>query len=1145
MKLNLLKLLVVVSKHALYVFLINLISIQMLMAHHTIGQSIEKVFITVQLKQATLLEIFNALENQTDFTFGYDRAVSNMQDRLDLDFKHESVANILRKISRDASVKFKQINNNISVTKVQRARPNGPTRSIGLSSADSQNFMAPALTVSGQVVADEDGTSLPGVNVLVKGTNIGTVTDVEGRYTINVPNEDDVLIFSFIGYTPEEIPVEGRSTIDVALLLDVQSLKEVVVIGYGTQKKTSLTAAVSTMQGEEVASVPLTDLSNGLGGRMSGVIVKQGSGEPGRDGSNIFIRGISSTGSNQPLVVVDGIPRANFQKLDPNTIESLTVLKDAAAVAPYGVAGANGVILVTTKKGKTGAPALSYNGYVGFQNPVVLPDFVNSYEYATLRNAAAVNEGLPEPYSDEDLRKFQDGSDPDAFPTFKDIWGDLTVKNALLTNHNIEISGGAERVKYYAALGYQYQEGMWPTTNTRRYNLTLNLDAQVTSTTDVSFSLNGRYQKDLYPSIGTGRIFELIGYLHPLYGPLQFSNGMYGTFVTGSIFNSGYRKINTTSIYSQLSLEQQIPFIPGLKARGRIAFDPTFMMNKHWVTPVQRASLDTSQDPYVIRDGVFGQTQPSLNQNYSNEYQLTYQVGLNYEKSFGDHDITILGLLEAKNNNFLNLGAERRNFNLYIDEIDMGSSSQSDMSTSGMSGSAKQMGMVYRVAYEYAQKYLVEASGRYDGSYYFAPENRFGFFPAFSLGWRLSEENFIKNSFDWIDNLKIRGSYGEVGALAGSPFQYLSTYDVLGTNYVIGGNAVQGIAERAEANPNITWERAKKTDVGVEATLWKGLLNFEIDYFYERRSNMLVSPDVVVPDEYGIGLSQVNAGVMDNRGIDLTASSSYNFPSGLQLSLGGTFTYAKNKLLEIFETPTTYNNPNRRLTGKPLGTQFGFHALGYFQEDDFDENGNLIPGIAVQPWGPVQPGDIRYEDINNDGEINDDDITVIGNPNAAPLIIYGIAPRITYKSWDLDLLFQGAGKTDWYYHGSSIMPFWETMLPYRYNFDYWTPENTDAANPRLTSAPTVNNSQRSSFWVGDASYLRLKSATLSYSLPAKVLEQIKIQSVRFYLSGQNLITWTKLINYDPEIGQNDSWLPNGSWGYPNQKAYSIGANITF
>ena len=438
---------------------------------------------------------------------------------------------------------------------------------------------------------------------------------------------------------------------------------------------------------------------------------------------------------------------------------------------------------------------------------------------------------------------------------------------------------------------------------------------------------------------------------------------------------------------------------------------------------------------------------------------------------------------------------------------------------------------------------MLEASGRYDGSYYFAPDKRFGFFPAVSAGWRLSEESFLKN-VKALNNLKLRASYGEVGALAGSPFQYMGTYNVIGGNYVVAGNPVMGISERIEPNPNITWERARKIDVGLELGLWNGLLSAEIDYFYEKRSNMLVYPNVIVPVEYGIGLSQVNAGIMDNRGIEFMLNSRYAVTKDFMVSLTGNFTYAKNKLLQVFETPVTYNNPNRRQTGRPLGTRFGYKALGLFQPEDFDHDGKLQPGIATQPWGKVYPGDIRYQDMNEDGKINENDLSDIGDPVAAPRIIYGISPSISYKGLTIDFLFQGAAKANYYYHPSSIMPFWNGMQAYTFNFDYWSPDNPNAAYPRLTSNPMSNNLQTSSYWVGNAAYLRLKTINVSYAFPHALLDRLHIQAARVFLSGQNLLTWTELL-YDPELGNNTSYSSTSAWTYPQQKVVSVGINVTF
>ena len=608
---------------------------------------------------------------------------------------------------------------------------------------------------------------LPGVSVMVKADpKIGVITDANGNYSIKVP-ENSTLIFRSVGYNSVEMPVNGRSTIDVAMVINNINLDEVVVVGYGQQKKTSVTAAVSTLQAKEIASTPIADLSNGLGGRLSGIIFRQNSGEPGKDAATIYIRGISSIGTTKPLTVVDGIPR-DFQNLDPNTIETITVLKDAAAVAPYGVAGANGVLLITTKRGKTGAPSLTYNGYIGFQNPTIMPNYVNAYQYATLRNAASINEGLPPRFSDYALQKYKDGSNPDAYANSNAV-KEIMQRNTLLTSHNIEVSGGTDMIKYYASIGYLDDAGIWKPTYQKRYNLDLKLDAQVTKTTKASFAINGRQQKNTYPPVGTDRIFELVQYALPI-NPVRYSNGLNAAFPYGSIYGSGYNDTRTSQIFTQLSVEQDLPFIPGLNLKGTVAYDPTVSLNKTWITPVHLWSIDTTQKPYQYKDGIFGQDKPSLSQSISKVTQLTFQASLNYFRRFGKSNFGALVLFESKENNYLNFAASRINYNLSLDELNLGSPSLADISNSGTSSQEKQMGLVYRATYDYNAKYLFEASGRYDGSYYFAPGHQYGFFPAFSIGWRLSQENFIKQNFSWIDNLKIRGSYGESGALAGTPF---------------------------------------------------------------------------------------------------------------------------------------------------------------------------------------------------------------------------------------------------------------------------------------------------------------------------------------------------------------------------------------
>lgn len=1094
-------------------------------------------------KNVPLEKVFAAIKQQTGYLVSYKSSQIGKSTRVTINRENIALEQFLTMVLRNEPLTY-SIEESTIFIKWKKEIPNMMIRQPLIN-----DLPPPVDIILRGTVTNTSHEPLEGVSVVVKGTKNGTITDANGRFQLSVPSVNNVeLVFSFVGRETQTVHVNSQTVFNIVMTESIAGLDDVVVIGYGTQKKTSLTAAVSTIKGSELSSIPTTNLSNNLGGRVTGILSKQGSGEPGLDGSNIYVRGISTIGSNQPLLVVDGVPR-DFQNLDPNSIESITVLKDAAAVAPYGVAGANGVILVTTKQGKKGDPKISYTGYAGFQNPTKVPDFVNGYQYALLKNLAAENVGLPKPWSDDALQKFKDGSDPDRYPPYYDLWGDLMTKNALLTTHSVGVSGGTDAFSYYFNLGFQNQKGMWPSTYSRRYNFNLGIDGNITPTTNLSVKVMGINKFSTYPptdvdgsiASSTVRVFELIKYAHPDFGPLIFSNGMRGAPASAAIFNSGHRDLNSTNVFSQISLIQSIPFVDGLKLTGRIAFDPTFGSHKNWSIPEHMASIDVSQVPYVITDGYLGKTKPTLTESRNESTQLTYQAGLNYESHIGKHGINFTSVFEAIKRKSSTIGNSRRNYSLYIDEISMGSSSNVDMTTDGSSSEASQVGVVYRLSYDYMDKYLFEFSGRYDGHYYFAPGKRFGFFPALSLGWRLSEEKFIKDNLLWLNNLKIRTSYGEVGALAGGPFQYLSTYGVSGPGYAIGGSGVQIVYERAEPNPNITWERAKKTDVGIEMTLWNGLLNIEADYFFEKRSNMLIAPNVVTPLEYGISLSQVNDAIMENKGFELLVGTNFKITKDILFTLTGTLTYAQNKMLQIHETSTTFNNPNRRRTGRPLGMQFGYKSLGYFQENDFDQQGNLKGEIATQPWGKVFPGDLRYHDTNGDGKINPDDEVAIGDPTT-PGLIYGFSPSIKYKNFSLDVLFQGVSNTSYYFSGSAMWPFYNGRSAYVQNFDYWQSDNTNAAFPRLTPVPNDNNVQRSSKWMYDVSYLRLKSARLSYNLPSSVIKKLRIERVLIYLSGENALTWSGSYVrhfYDPES------VSGGGYNYPQQKVFAIGLQLTF
>ncbi|MBA4165991.1 MAG: SusC/RagA family TonB-linked outer membrane protein, partial [Chitinophagaceae bacterium] len=630
------------------------------------------------------------------------------------------------------------------------------------------------------VVTDSKNLPLANATVHVKATNTGVTTDSSGAFAIDVPHAGTVLVASYIGFQAMEITVGKKTYLTIQLGSSNNSLSDVVVVGYGTQKRASLTASVSSIKGEEIAAQPVADISNSIGGRVAGVIATQGNGEPGNDGSRILIRGTSTIGNTQPLAVVDGIPR-NYTQLDPNSIASISILKDAAAVAPYGMGGANGVILITTKKGKTGAPALTYNTYAGLQNPTTLTKFVNSYQYATLFNAADDNEGAPHAYSDDDLQKFKDHSDPDGHPDHN-VLKELISPNTLIMSHSLSLSGGSEKIRYYAGVGFLSQNGAWGPTKYKRYNLVANLDADVTKTTRVSMSLNGRVEDRHFPGRSTSSSFGDLSIFNqafrtPPIAPLTFSNGLWGGYIGrsayGNIYHSGYNQTTGYTLLNQFSIEQQLPFIKGLSVKGVVSYDfnpfnpgdpynPSAgitSFNRSWLTPIPYYSYDPATNTYPLA-GTDGPAKPTYSVSYNQSQGFTYQGYLNYHNSFGRHDISGLMVLEIRSTKSSIFGAARGNYNVSVPELNNGSSNSTDISNYGYSAESKQKSAVYRVTYGYNGKYLFEASGRYDGNYFFAPQHRFGFFPAFSAGWRLSEENFIKNKAPWISNLKIRGSYG-------------------------------------------------------------------------------------------------------------------------------------------------------------------------------------------------------------------------------------------------------------------------------------------------------------------------------------------------------------------------------------------------
>lgn len=1017
-------------------------------------------------------------------------------------------------------------------------------------------------TITG-TVKDEAGQPLPGASVIVKGTNNGTQTDFNGNFSLSVSNDVTTLVVSFLGFSTQEVAITGRTSIDVQLVADASELDEVVIVGYGTQKKTSLTAAVGVAKGEDLQNVSVANASNALVGRIAGVITRQSSGAIGQDNAQIIIRGVGTTGNSNPLVIVDGIPRGSFNEIDPSSIESYTVLKDAAAVAPYGMGGANGVILVTTKSGnKSGETKFKLNTNIGFQNPTLLPDYANSYEYARGFNEAQNNAGIPianRRFSAEDIDMYKRSNegdpsvDPNLYPN-QDPYDFLLESNAPISNTDFSATGGTEKVQYFTGLNYLYQQANFSTSKLDRIGLNSKVALTPSDKTTITLALNGFNEIRNGPS-SDGRSVYISAYaMDPTIDPVYWSDGKITKSSRGTIYhdkiNAGDKTLDRFKLLTSLSVEQEL--FEGFKVKGVFAYDYSTNANKHWQEPESTYyTINLNTDPYTF-DEVVSTGKHRLSQSQQTWKNYTGQFMINYVKQINKHGISALGVAEKRKNNYNTFSAARTNYSLPIDELNFGSADKDHQSNGGSSSEGSQVGYVYRATYNYDSKYFFEAAGRYDGHYYFAPDKKYGFFPSFSAGWRISEEAFMEG-VDWINNLKLRTSWGESGNLAGGPNQYSSSLILYGNSFPFGNSPTQGVYAQREGNPDITWEKAEKFNIGIDFNLFDGLLSGEIDYFSEKRDNMLLSPGSTVPTEYGIALGQVNAGKMNNSGIEFSLSGNKTFDNGLRLGVTGIFTYARNELVEIFENPITAEDPIRSRTGNPFGSYYGLVSEGLYQvEDDINSDGiiNADDGFPVSNLGGVvRPGSIRFVDTNEDGVIDATDEQLIGSP-AIPEIMYSFSTNLSWKGFDFNVMFQGAANTTTYTEGPFVNA-WGTsgnFSAYLLN-NSWTPENPNARFPALSPNGLSPHDYytKSTFYMIDASYLRLKFIELGYTLPSAWSEKIGLSAVRVYTSGVNLLTWSDVTDYgiDPEATTHGGDGSARGWYHPQQKTYSFGLNLTF
>jgi len=1032
-----------------------------------------------------------------------------------------------------------------------------PTLSIFLLFFSYHLFAQQNITVTGKVQSD---SSLPlsNVSVKVKGQSIGTTTDENGAFTIKV-SKGATLLFSSIGYEETQVKVDKDGSVLAIRLASstASALNDVIIVGYGTRKKATLTGAIVTVKGDDLAKSPAGNFSNSLAGRLPGLVVITRTGEPGNDGSTLRIRGANTLGDNSPLVVVDGIAGRALERLDPATIESVTVLKDASA-AIYGSRAANGVILVTTKRGSSGKPTLQLSLNQGWNTPTVLPKMADAPTYATLQNeiSAAYHPGDPLPYSPEDIKKYKDGSDPWGHPN-TDWFKETIKKNSPQRYGNLTLSGGAESIKYFISLGSNYTDGIYrkSAVNYSQTNFQSNIDAKVNNNIRLSFDIVGRQENRNYPGGGENggsadqaqNIFWALNRAFPT-SPAYWPNGLPGpdieyganpvVLVTDA---TGYTKKRTYNLQSNMRLVVTIPGVKGLSLTGNAAVDKVFIntkqFRKSWFLYTwDKHTLDANNQPLLL-PAKRGNTDPRLYQQMDDNQNITLNGLLNYDRTFGKHDIKVLVGAERISGDNMAFSAFRRFFTSdLLDEMDLGGNSLKD--NGGSSSKTRRLDYFGRVSYAYDAKYLAEFVWRYDGSYIFDPAGKqFGFFPGISLGYRISNESFWKDNISSINEFKIRGSWGKTGNDRIDPYQYLTTYGYNGS-YVFNQNVLQQTLSALRIpNVGVTWEVANQSNIGFDAQLLNNKLTISADYFYNLRTNILAYRNASVPATAGLSLPQENIGEVINKGFELQVA--YRNTIGnfkYQVSANGAL--AKNHIKFWDETPGV--PIYQRSTGAQMNARMYYQAIGVFKDQAAVDH--------VPHWSGARPGDIIFKDVNNDGIIDGQDL-VRSKKTTIPTFTAGFSLDLQYKNFYLTALFQGASGAERSYRTFSGGP---GVGNFMYNLikDRWTPEHPSSVNPRAWERGgaywMTDGEPNNTYFVRKSDYIRLKNFELGYDLSPKLVKRIGIQAMRIYVSGLNFFTFTKMTDFDPESPDD---APGSIWVnsevYPLNKTTNIGLTVTF
>ncbi len=1012
-------------------------------------------------------------------------------------------------------------------------------------------------TIKG-VVTDINGDPLPGVSVIVKNTTNGVTTDINGRYYIKAP-ETGILLFSYIGMNKEEIKIQGRTTINVQMKEDVANLEEVVVVGYGAQKKVHLTGSVAAVSQKDMLKTTASNISQTLVGKLPGLVTQQTLGSPGSDNVSILIRGYSSfSGSGTVLVLVDGVERQMWQ-VDPNDVESVTILKDAASCAVYGMKAANGVVLVTTKHGQEGKTNITYRGSVTLQHATTLPKMMNGTQYMQWYNLACELDGTSPFFTDEEVAATYNGDPTDGFENTD--WTSDLYKTTLMHQHSLSINGGTNKTKYFISGGFLKQNGIIKDHKNQRGNFRSNIDVQATKDIKVSLNTSAFVQDYYQPGSYSYENQKSYSIFHQMLYSIPFVPKEYEGYPTSGYrkmgdaanpiygsANSGFNKSRKVRLETSANIEYSFPFIKGLKANMFASWDWEDLESRTFSYAYNVMAYDSPSKEYHYVKSANLLEKGNMYQGDQKAQQIVLRPSISYNNNFGDHHVGALFLYEQTRENSSKMDASRQNYDLFdLPEISLGDATTAK--NSGSTGKGGYAAYVGRLNYAYANKYLAEFSFRYDGSYKFAKEHRWGFFPSVSLGWNMAEEDFFKNALPQIGYFKLRASFGVLGSDNVNPFLYRKTYSFTNNGIVLGTTpSVQGSISNNTAYPNesLTWEKTKTYNFGFEADIWNGLLGFEFDVFYKYTTDILQGIGSAFPPSLGgYYPSSTNSGTFDNRGFELTLKHR-NHIGKFNYSLNGNLTYAHNRILSKIQSDNVL--PWQNILGSSIGEMWGYKSNGLYQSQE------EIDSSAKVTWAAPRVGDIKYVDINGDGIINTDDRVKIAR-GTRPEMMFALMADADYKGFDLSIQLQGAALCD-----KMLQYTWQNTdgttdmtpmtRPWYANWDNaplylvensWRPDNTNAEYPRLSANTLshVNNAQQSDFWKRNGTYVRLKNVALGYTFPKNWTERFGLTSLRLYASAHNLLTLTDFKYLDPE----SSNVVTGY--YPQQRTFSFGIDVTF